>query len=965
MKTPVRREQRTTSTEIGAGRLARLASALANGARSGLTGGTLVIGCLTLAPAAPLSAQTPAEALFQDKLQPIVFKNCNGCHTFGGHAGGLRIDSLATLAQGGNRGATFVAGDPDKSLIVKAVRYTDPDLQMPPRGKLADADIAAIEKFIQELPPNTGAVTGTAPATSPAKPESPQQPAKIAATSASVSEPPEKTLAPATKTADPLVKATPEQEQFFESKIRPLLSRNCFGCHTQSASGGLRLDSREALLKGGKDGVVVVPGHPESSLLVSALHYGRELQMPPTGPLKPEEIASVEQWIRDGVAWPQGGPVISSARKVTDSDRNFWSFRAPVRPAVPAINSAWVRNDLDRFVLAKLQEKGLKPVGDADKRTLIRRVAYDLTGLPPKPLEVQAFLNDKSPDAYEKLVDRLLTSRAYGERWGRMWLDVVRYADTSGGGGDYPIPQAIKYRDWVIQSFAEDRPYDQFVRAQIAGDLLPAKSEPEHWQNVIATGYLAGTNRYEGKPTFVSDAVDNLGSAFLGLTLGCARCHDHKFDPIPTADYYAIYGILHSTNYAESGTDEVRFQRDFTYRDPKATEREDWKIFQKQLKPVQDAIEAVLQLPGTYDDLIPQLQARRMHLFEHVPDLGESAYAVTEGKPEDVKIQHYGDPRNLGDEVRRGTLQVLGGGPLPPDAKGSGRLELANWIASNDNPLTARVMVNRIWQGHFGRGIVATSNDFGSRGVAPSNQALLDYLATKFTEGGWSIKAIQKEILLSHAYQLASTDSPANEEIDPDNAFIWRHSRSRLDAEEIRDSLLADAGLLDLEPGGAHPFPPMYTWNWEDQNHFSPDMAKYENDKRTVYMMIQRSVRLTYFTLFDGPNTNVSTEQRTASLTPLQALYFMNGDLPRRCADHLASDLLMGEATQKNVVEKAFLIIYGRPPGAPELERATAFLGAAADAYSTRGAAPADAPAKAFEEMLKSMFASNEFMFVE
>jgi hypothetical protein len=632
---------------------------------------------------------------------------------------------------------------------------------------------------------------------------------------------------------------------------------------------------------------------------------------------------------------------------------------------VPAIKSVWAHNDIDRFILAKLEEKHLKPVADADKRTLIRRVTYDLTGLPPTPPEVQSFLDDKSPKAYEQLIERLLASKAYGERWGRMWLDVVRYADTSGGGGDYPIAQAAKYRDYVIQSFVDDKPYDRFVREQLAGDLLPAQSEPEHWQNIIATGYLAGTNRYENKATYVSDAVDNLGSAFLGVTVGCARCHDHKFDPIPTADYYALYGILHSTNYADPGEDRIRYQKDFTYRDPEALKREDWKIFQQQLKPIQGAIDAVLKLPGTYDDLLPQLEARRMHLFQHLPDLGESAYAVTEGQPEDAKIQHYGDPKNLGDQVRRGFLQVLGGSTLPADVKGSGRLELANWIASKDNPLTSRVMVNRIWQGHFGRGIVATPNDFGNRGMAPSNQALLDYLAWRFVDSGWSVKAIHREILLSHAYQLSSSDSSANQEVDPENTLVWRHSRTRLDAEEIRDSLLADAQLLDRTPAGMHPFPPQAEWNWEDQNHFSPDMSKYETDRRTVYMMIQRSVRLTYFTLFDGPNTNISTEQRSSSLTPLQALYFMNGDLPKRCAASLVEHLPSSSAADKADIEQAFMILYGRPPTAPEIERSTSFLRTASDAYATHGIAAADARKKALDEFVRALFATNEFMFVD
>ena len=463
-------------------------------------------------------------------------------------------------------------------------------------------------------------------------------------------------------------KITPEQEQFFETKVRPLLTRNCFGCHTQSASGGLRLDSREAILKGGKDGAVVIPGHPESSLLISALHYNGSIQMPPSGELKTEEVAVIEQWIQDGVPWPKTSPV-NPTKQVTAADRNFWAFHVPERPAVPAVKSTWARNDIDRFVLAKLDEKHLKPVGDADKRTLIRRVTYDLTGLPPTPAEVQSFLDDKSPKAYDQLVEKLLASKAYGERWGRMWLDLVRYADTSGGGGDYPIPQAAKYRDYVIQSFLDDKPYDRFIREQIAGRTCCRRNRSPSigkisWLPDISLGRIDT----EAKSTYVyRTRWNNLGSAATSaLTLGCARCHDHKFDPIPTADYYAVYGILNSTKYAESGHDEVRFQRDFTYRDPEATKREDWKIFQAQLKPIQDAIVAVLNLPGTYDDVLPQLEARRMHLFAHVPDLGESAYAVTEGEPQDSKIQHYGDPRNLGEQVRRGTLQVLGGSRASP-----------------------------------------------------------------------------------------------------------------------------------------------------------------------------------------------------------------------------------------------------------------------------------------------------------
>jgi hypothetical protein len=517
----------------------------------------------------------------------------------------------------------------------------------------------------------------------------------------------------------------------------------------------------------------------------------------------------------------------------------------------------------------------------------------------------------------------------------------------------------------VIDAFNGDKPYDRFIREQIAGDLLPAESEPEKWQNYIATGYLAGTIRAEGRPASIADATDNLGSAFLGLTVGCARCHNHKFDPIPTADYYAMYGILSSTHLPEPGSGKVRFQTGFVYRDPQALSRDDWKIFQTQLKPVQDAIEAVLKLPGTYDDLVPQLQARRMHLFEHMPDLGESAYAVTEGQPEDAKIQRYGDPKELGEQVRRGFLQVLGGGPLPPDVKGSGRMELADWIANPENPLTSRVIVNRIWQGHFGRGIVATANDFGTRGVSPSNQDLLDYLAWRLVDTGWSIKSLHREILLSHAYRLSSADFAANEEIDPDNSYIWRHSRSRMDAEQLRDSMLMISDLLDRSPAGAHPFPHQAEWNWEDQNHFSPDISKYETDRRTVYTMVQRDVKLPYFTLFDGPNTNASTEQRSSSLTPLQALYFLNGTLPRRASANLTSRLFETQTTEQGRVQQAFLSILGRPPSKPELDRSISFLHNTADAYATNGPQGSTPQQGALEEFLKAMFATNEFMFIE
>ncbi|WP_158820935.1 PSD1 and planctomycete cytochrome C domain-containing protein [Granulicella sp. S156] len=910
-----------------------------------------VIGFSTILP--PALAQSPvppvsAEVSYEQTVKPIFDRSCSGCHVNGGHAGGLKLDSFALLMKGGEDGVVMVPGDPTKSMLAKAIHYDDTSLQMPPKAKLADDDIAVIDRWIKESSTSIEPSPAT-PAKTPAVTPVPSQPAtSLVSTS------------PAGPASPQLVA---EQEQFFETSVRPILVGKCYSCHASAAKGGLRLDSRKALLQGGKDGAVVVPGHPETSMLSSAVHYGdSRLQMPPRLMLKPEQVASLDQWIKDGLIWPESAST-SATEKVTEAQRNFWSFRPPVRPAVPVVQSKWAENDIDRFILANLEEKKLKVGADADKRTLIRRVTYDLTGLPPTAAEVEAFTADKSPQAYEHIVDRLLASKSYGERWGRIWLDVVRYADTTGGGGDFPVPQVSKYRDYVIEAFNEDKPYDRFIKEQIAGDLLPAATEEAHWKSTIATGYLAGASTNDNAQ--IPDAVDNLGYAFLGVTVACARCHDHKFDPIPTSDYYALAGILKSTHFPKAGDDGVRYQKEFVYRDPSALQRPDIEAFQAQLKPIEGAISAVLELPGTYDDLLPQLERRRMNLYARAPVFPETAYAVSEGKPLQAQIQLHGDPTNLGDEVPRGFLQVLGGSSLPPDSKGSGRLELANWIASKDNPLTARVLVNRLWQGHFGRGIVATPNNFGNRGLPPSNQALLDFLATELIQKGWSIKAMQREMVLSHAYRLSTADIAANDEIDPDNLYLWRHTRMRLDAEEIRDSLLADSQLLDRSPAGLHPFPPQSEWNWEEQNPFVPELAKYENDHRTVYMMVQRSVKHPYMTLFDGADANASTDQRSSSLTPLQALYFMNSAFPKRCADHLAELLDDGKLTDETRLDRAFLLIYNRLPEKAERARSMQFIQQMSETYVARGDAPDIAHQKSLSHLFQVMFSSNEFMFIE
>lgn len=749
-------------------------------------------------------------------------------------------------------------------------------------------------------------------------------------------------------------------EDFFESKVRPVLIKNCYGCHTELASGGLRLDSRAAILKGGHSGPAIVPGKPEDSLLVKAIHYQSRLRMPPPGQLDAADIGAIEQWISDGAPWSDKPPASVPATVITEKQKAFWSFQKPLKPPIPAVkDAAWAYNDIDHFILAKLEEKNLKPTKDADQRTLVRRAYLDLTGMPPTPEEAQQYLSDKSPQAYEHLVDHLLDTKAYAERWGRMWLDVVRYADTAGNGADYPIPLAYKYRDWVISAFQRDMPYDEFVRAQIAGDLLPSTSEPDHWNKIIATGYLAIARRTsDDMIDTISDAVDNLGYAYLGLSVACARCHNHKFDPIPTRDYYALFGILKSTQFAEPGSEVYRYERNIVYRDPKVLTSQAYLDFQAQLKPIADSLVAVNELPY-FDDILPLLHARRMELFKKEPKF-EAAYAVSEGTASNAQVLIYGDPKNPAGEVPRGFLQILGGQTVPKDA-GSGRLQLASWIATPDNPLTARVMVNRIWQGHFGRGIVATPNDFGSRGSRATDQPLLDYLATDFVAKGWSVKAMHREILLSHTYRMSTSRVDADTAIDSDNLYQWRQEGRRMDAEQIRDSMLAIGGLLDTSPAGPQPFPPAYEWNYSGHVPFS---AVYPTNRRTVYLMVQRIRQHPYLGLFDAADPSASTPSRSSNITSLQALYFMNGELPRKCAEHLADTIVHDYPTASSRIDRAFEAVLGRPAEPAELDRAQTFLSKVAADFKSQGDSEADATMKSLSAFIEALFSTNEFLFV-
>ena len=712
----------------------------------------------------------------------------------------------------------------------------------------------------------------------------------------------------------------------FESRVRPVLVEACVRCHgPDKASGGLRVDSREAILKGGDSGPAIVLGQPEKSLLLKAIRRLPDIPaMPPKSPLRSEAIRALEKWVREGAVWPATAAPVRAAR--------HWSFET-VQTVTPPPGIA--RQPIDAFILAKLHEKRLTPVGPADKRTLIRRATFDLTGLPPTPAEVEAFLTDSSTDAFARVVDRLLASPAYGEKWGRHWLDLVRYADTAGETADFPVPDAWRYRNYVIAAFNADRPYDQMLREQLAGDILasrlPANAPPGRYAELItATGYLAVARRFGfdiEKDHFltIEDTIDTVGKSLFGLTLGCARCHDHKYDPVSAADYYALYGIFESTRFPFPGCEKNKSPRDSVpLLSPAA------------LAEKREALRLVIgAAAGVKLDTI---------LNRSVPH----AYAVVEGSPHDAQLQKRGDPDARGDAIPRHFLTVLGGQKLPPQS-GSGRLALAGWITDPKNPLTARVMVNRIWQWHFGTGLVATPSDFGTRGTPPTHPELLDWLAGRFIASGWSIKAMHRLMMLSEAYQRSSAIQADNQKTDPGNAYLWQFSRRRLDAEEIRDTLLAVSGDLDPTPGNAHPFPDRKSWGFTQHGPFS---AVYETNHRSVYLMTQRIKRHPFLALFDGADTNASTATRQTTTVPTQALYFLNDPFVHARAESLANRVVPLPDIPTRV---DFLCqrLYGRP--ADDHDR-TLVQRLVADSSGSKAA---------WAKVVRVMFAANEFVYVD
>ncbi len=785
----------------------------------------------------------------------------------------------------------------------------------------------------------------------------------------------------------------------FESKIRPILISRCGSCHgDKTQMGGKQLTSKEGMHRAG----VVVPGNPDGSALIQAVRYSGKTKMPPAGKLTEAEIGALERWVASGAAWPDaaaGVPQTAAGR--------HWAFQPVKSPVVPAVqHTDWPRSDIDRFILAKLEEKGITPVRDADKYSLLRRVTLDLTGLLPAQSEVQQFYKDSSSDAFSKVVDRLLASPAFGDRWGRHWLDITYYADTTGYGRRIPLPEAWRYRDYVIESFNQDKPYDQFLREQIAGP----KGGPEGKKDqsaIAATGFLVlgpwSWGAYDRAQTLLDAAdlqVDLVGRSMLGLTLGCARCHDHKFDPIPNKEYYGLIGIFLSTKtlslnrFGDGGINMVRLPETTEVAKRYAQEMEAYdkrlaeaeaaeKIYAKDREEVQKQITALKANPTSAQnestlkaaqDQLAEVKKKSEYagdkqILEFVrylkPRLPNVYAAEDLDQPQDTRIASRGDAHQLGEFAPRGFLSAINYEKPPeiePDS--SGRRELADWIANEKNPLTARVYVNRLWHFLFGDGIVATTENFGARGDAPTHPELLDYLATRLIANQWSTKKTIREIVLSRVYQLASATDPKAGELDADNKLLWRANRRRMEVETIRDTMLQVAGNLDASRGG--PSLPLTAQNVHTiAPFFLEDDTVIEDpikNRRTVYQPVMRNSQMApvdILNLFDFKDPDQVIGTRIPTVVPTQTLYLLNSPFVKEEARLLAARLLKDASLDdKGRVSELMLIALNRPATERDVQQARQFIAAA-----MKKAPAENALETAWARYCHAILVSSEFLY--
>jgi cytochrome c553 len=742
---------------------------------------------------------------------------------------------------------------------------------------------------------------------------------------------------------------------FFEQKIRPVLVKECYACHSKDSKalkGGLRLDTREGLTKGGDSGPAIVGGKPDESLLLDALRHDG-IDMPPKGKLPDAVIGDFERWVKMGAPDPRMGvpsPASSAGRRAIDIDagRKFWAYQLPRWHQPPAVRDhTWPSTDIDHFLLSALEARNVFPAPDADRATLARRVSFDLIGLPPTPGEIDAFVNDPSPAAYESLVDRLLASPHFGERWGRHWLDVVRFAESLTLRG-FILPPAWRFRDHVINAFNADMPFDQFVREQVAGDLLPALSIAERRRQQVAASFLVlGNTNLEDqdKNQLVMDVVDEqldtIGRAFLAQTLGCARCHDHKFDPIPTRDYYALAGILRNVKTLKHANVSMWLEK------PLAVSPEQEAVLKKHEQQVAGLESQLKAERGHKGPHVAQLAAELARLKARGP-VREMTLAVEElAAIVDARVNIRGSVHNLGEPVVRGFLQVatVGEPPRIPSTE-SGRRELAQWLASANNPLTARVVVNRVWQWLFGVGIVRTPDNFGTTGERPSHPELLDYLAIRFIDEGWSIKRLIRAIVLSRAYRLSTVDDPRSRTADPENRLAWRANRVRLDAECLRDAVLAAAGDLRLEMGGPT-FPASLK---ADYGYVSADR------RRSVYLPVFRNALPEVFEVFDFADPSMVTGRRNVSTVAPQALFLMNHPFvitaSRATARRLLAETNLGDQAR---LTRLYRLTLGRPP--TDRERAIGL------AFASAGGTGSSTPEETWAMLVQALFGSLDFRY--
>jgi hypothetical protein len=715
----------------------------------------------------------------------------------------------------------------------------------------------------------------------------------------------------------------------YRTHIKPIFTAKCLGCHSEHIQQGeLRLDKKEFAFNGGVSGKVIIPGNAEKSLLVQLIKGNPpEKRMPLSGkPLSNDEIAEIEKWINTGAAWEDDG------EEITPVTFDHWSFKAPVHHDPPEVeNTEWVSNPIDNFILAKIEENGLQPSPEADRYTLIRRASLDLTGILPTPEEVDAFVYDDDPNAYEKLVDHLLASPHYGERWGRHWLDAARYADSNGYSIDAPR-EIWKYRDWVIDAFNKDLSFDRFTIYQIAGDMVP---QPNN-DSLIATGFHRNTKiNQEGgidveqfRIESIVDRVNTTGTVFLGLTVGCCQCHDHKYDPITQKEYYQFFDFFNQDD-----------EPDLVLATPKEQKKIDainaqLKILQDELnqygdelKKEFDAKKEAGEAEGSYrdyqrnDEGYSQRNETIRNLRRDMPEVPKTMILRSKEEPRESYIHIQGDFTRHGDVVTAGTPKVLPA--LYVEEKHPSRLDLAQWLVSQENPLTARVTMNRFWQRYFGVGIVQTENDFGTRGAPPTHPELLDWLATEFMRRGWSMKTMHRLIVTSSTYKQSSNMRPELYDIDPYNKLLARQNRNRIDAEIIRDAALVASGLFDDTIGGPSVYPPQPDGVTKLGQVNRPWKVSSGGDRyrRSMYTFFWRGTPHPALLVFDAPDSNTACTRRNRSNIPLQALNLLNDEAFFECAVQLAERIL-NEIPQGDIerIRRVFRLVLNRNPRRNEIE---------------------------------------------